>query len=140
MRSPSAARLSLLAVALLSVAVAFQSYSIAQGLRRQGADPYGVERAALRLAPVLPKVPADALLGYLTDLPPEHPAANPAFLAAQYALAPRQLLPLAGGERPQWAVGNFSQPADYAAAGARLGLLLEADLGNGVVLYRRAQP
>ena len=140
MSSPFYARLATLAVALLSAAAAFQSYSIAQGLRRQGVDPYGVERAALRMAPLLSRIPANAEVGYLTDLPPEHAAANPAFLAAQYALAPRQLLPLAGGAQTEWVVGNFSQPADYAAAGARHGLALAADFGNGVVLYRRAQP
>lgn len=133
-------KLILLAVSLLSVVAAFQSYSIAQGLRRQGTDPYGLERTATRMAPVLTRVPANAVVGYLSDLPPEHAAATPAFLTAQYVLAPRQLMPLANRLDAEWVVGNFNQPADYAAAGRPHGLAVAEDLGNGVVLYRRDRP
>jgi hypothetical protein len=39
---------------------------------------------------------------------------------------------------PGWVLGNFSQPVDYAGFGAKRGLTLARDFGNGVVLYRRA--
>jgi hypothetical protein len=38
---------------------------------------------------------------------------------------------------PEWAVGNFSKPQDYASAGDAHGYTLVADLGNGIVLFRR---
>lgn len=138
MSSPFVAKLTLLAVAGLSIAAAFQSYGISQGLRRQGVDPYGVERTRVRMAPLLTRLPAGASAGYFSDLPPEHAAATPAFLAAQYVLAPRQLMPFANQPTAEWVVGNFNQPADYAGAGAAHGLTLVEDLGNGVILYRKA--
>jgi hypothetical protein len=51
-------------------------------------------------------------------------------------VAPRALL--LNDPRPEWAVGNFTKPLDFAAAGAARGYQMIADLGNGVVLYRRA--
>ena len=40
-------------------------------------------------------------------------------------------------QKPDWAVGNFTKPMDFAAAGDARGYALAADLGNGVVLFRR---
>ena len=82
-------------------------------------------------------MPVAARLGYITDLDPSQSAYNTAFLAAQYALAPRQLVLAERGSQAEWAVGNFSKPQDFAAAGAARGYEVAADLGNGVILYRR---
>ena len=82
-------------------------------------------------------MPANARIGYITDLAPDEKAYMPALLAAQYALAPRQLLTIGVGPAPELAVGNFARPADYVAAGAAKGYEVTADLGNGVVLYHR---
>jgi O-glycosyl hydrolase len=123
-----------LAVAVLAVFAAMNSYQVSARYAEQFPDAYGAGRAQLRFAPLLARLPVTAQLGYLTDLDPSSNAYAAAFLAAQYALAPRQLIMLAPGATPEWAVGNFSKPQDYARAGYQI----VADYGNGVVLYRRA--
>ncbi len=126
-----------LAVAVLGAAGALTSYQVSAQYAQQYPDAYGAERAQARFAPLLERVPASAMLGYLTDLDASQPAYAPAFLAAQYALAPRALILLGGKEEPELAVGNFSKPLDFAAAGEARGYALVEDLGNGVVLFRR---
>ncbi len=80
---------------------------------------------------------ANAQLGYLTDLEPAHQAYPAAFLATQYAVAPRQLLMIGPQARPEWAVGNFTKPIDFASTGAAQGYDVSMDFGNGVVLFHR---
>jgi hypothetical protein len=131
-----------LAVAVLGAAGAFSSYQVSASYAQQYPDAYGGERALTRFAPLLDRVPASAELGYFTDLDPSQAAYAPAFLAAQYAVAPRTLAlldgrPMDGKQTPELAVGNFSKPQDFAAAGATRGYAMAANLGNGVVLFRR---
>jgi hypothetical protein len=126
-----------LAVAVLGAAGALSSYQVSASYAQQYPDAYGGERAQARFAPLLNRVPASAELGYLTDLDGSQPAFAPAFLAAQYALAPRVLTFLDDRQKPEWAVGNFTKPMDFAAAGEAHGYAMAADLGNGVVLFRR---
>lgn len=125
------------AVAVLGVAGAFNSYQVSATYAQQFPDAYGGERAQARFAPLLPRVPPAAELGYFTDLDSSQPAYAPAFLAAQYALVPRVLVFLDGHATPELAVGNFARPVDFAAAGEAHGYAMIADLGNGVVLFRR---
>ncbi len=125
------------AVAVLGAAGALSSYQVSASFAQQYPDAYGGERAQTRFAPLLERVPASAELGYFTDLDGSQPAYAPAFLAAQYAVAPRVLVFLDEQQKPEWAVGNFTRPLDFAAAGASRGYAMVADLGNGVVLFRR---
>jgi hypothetical protein len=94
-------------------------------------------RTELRLAPLNARFPATARIGYITDLDPSNPVYSPALLATQYAIAPRQLLIVGKKVVPEWAVGIFTRSGDYASAGAAHGYEMVANLGNGVVLYRR---
>lgn len=124
-------------VAALGVMGALHSYQVSAGYSGQYPDAYGGERAQVRFAPLIAQVPPKAVLGYLTDLAGSDKRAEPAFLSAQYALAPRVIVSLNGQAQPEWAVGNFSKPVDFAAAGSARGYAMVSDLGNGVVLYRR---
>lgn len=126
-----------LAVAVLAVAGAFTSYQVSAAYAGQYPDAYGGGRALIRFAPLEGRVPANVELGYFTDLDGSQPAFAPAFLAAQYAVAPRVLVFLDGQEHPEWAVGNFSRPQDFAESGAARGYAMVADLDNGVVLFHR---
>jgi hypothetical protein len=126
-----------LAVGVLAVMGAFNSYQVSKGYSEHYPDAYGGGSAESRFAPLLARVPPNAQLVYFTDILESQPAYPAAFLAAQYAVAPRQLLMLNDQVHPEWAVGNFSKPQDFAQAGEALGYRLEADLGNGVVLFRR---
>jgi hypothetical protein len=105
---------------------------------QQPIDPYGVQSASLRLAAVSGRLPPTGIVGYVSDLPPTaNTAGATAFHAAQYVLAPRVLVWADEKNAPSRAIGNFARPIDYGAAASRLGYALEADLGNGVVLYRK---
>ena len=126
-----------LSVAVLAVFGAMNSYQVALRNAERYPDAYGAARAQARFAPLLERLPRSAAAGYITDLDAAANAYAPALLAVQYALAPRQLVNLRPGTSPEWAVGNFSKPQDYAAAGAARGYEVAGDFGNGVVLFRR---
>jgi hypothetical protein len=129
-----------LIVGLLGAFGALNSYQVSSGYSEKFPDAYGAGVAQVRFAPLFDRVPPSAQLEYLTDLEPSQPAYAPAFLAAQYVVAPRVLLVIDGNRPLEWAVGNFSKPLDFAAAGAAKGYAMTADLGNGVVLYHRQTP
>src|SRR5262245_36237460 len=86
-----------LGVAVLAVFGALNSYQVSARYSAQYPDAYGAGRAQIRFAPVLERVPANARIGYMTDLDPSQDAYSSAFLAAQYALAPRQLVVVGQG-------------------------------------------
>ncbi len=124
-------------VAILAILGARNSYQTSSDYAAQYPDQYGGASAEIRFAPLLARIPATAQIGYFTDLDPSQAVAGGVFLAAQYAVAPRLLVNLDAQNQPEWAVGNFSKPQDYAAAGEAKGYSLVEDLGSGVVLFRR---
>src|SRR5580692_11468910 len=124
-------------VAILAVFGARNSYQTSNDYSAQYPDQYGGAKAEVRFAPLLARVPGNAEVGYFTDLDPAQALAGGVFLAAQYAVAPRLLINVDAQNKPEWAVGNFSKPQDYAAAGEAKGYSLVEDLGSGVVLFRR---
>lgn len=101
-------------------------------------DPYGVVAAQERFRDAAVLLPPGAVVGYLSDLPLENPRGSAAFLATQYALAPRILVELhTGGEAASWVVGNYSRPVDSNEVTSRHNLTLVRDCGRGVILFRR---
>jgi hypothetical protein len=129
--------IGVLAVSVLGLAASLNSYEASADQHRESTDPYGVGLALQRFAAVDRQLPIDKPVGYLSDLALTDQAGTSAFLAAQYALSPRLLVPVEQSATALWAVGNFSRPADYGAAGARVGYAVVQDTGNGVVLYKR---
>jgi hypothetical protein len=125
------------AVPLLVIFAALNAYQVSARTAEQFPDTYGVARAEQRFAPLMERLPANAQVAYITDLEQSNPAYPAALMATQYALAPRQLFIAGEGTRPEWAAGNFSRPVDFAAAGATHGYDVAADLGSGVILFRR---
>jgi len=125
------------AVAVLTAAALLNLFERAGEQARQG-DPYAIQRQIDRLRPVLQELPPSAKVGYLSDLDTADTRGLLAFDAARYALAPRLLAPAAGVDPGGLVLGNFSAPRDFSEAGARAGLTLQKDFGNGVVLYRKA--
>lgn len=122
---------------LVTVAALLASADSLQLASELQPDPWGVESAQQRFANVATRLPPQDVVGYISDLPIlTSQGGAPAFLAAQYALAPRLLTPVEQSA-PQQAVGNFSKSADYAEIGAKLGYIPVEDFGNGVVLYRK---
>jgi len=137
-RSSALTTAAILLTAALAVIGAVQYWDAESTYQRQSPDPYRVADQATRLAGIRDAVPANAVLGYLTDLPTEDTPATAMFFAAQYQLAPRLLQK---DQSHELVLGNFTRPADFAALGRQHGLRLERDFGNGVVLFRKeAQP
>jgi hypothetical protein len=125
-----------LAVALLGVAAAMKSYDRSS---QQVPDPYGVTAGQARFAAALEILPAQGIIGYLTDMPVGENVGSIAFMAAQYSVAPRALVSVEKSTA-EWALGNFARRNYRAERGAQAGYRIVRDLGNGVVVYRRAQP
>lgn len=125
----------LIPVAIAAVLASADSLQLASQLQP---NPFGIQSAVQRFAGAATRLPPLGAVGYISDLPVPSQRGTIAFLAAQYALAPR-LLVLVKRTSPQQAVGNFSRPIDYAGTGAKAGYALDADLGNGVVLFTKAK-
>ena len=115
--------------AALSLCGSILYFRSESAFHRQGHDPYQIAAEADRLAGVRAMVPADAVLGYVTD----HAEPSAAIKVAQFNLAPRLLEP--GANRPL-VVGEFSRPDDYERIAQPLGLRVERDFRNGVMLFR----
>jgi hypothetical protein len=123
-----------LLAATLSLWGAVQYWDAESAYQRQSPDPYRIADQTARFAEFRAAVPANAILGYLTDVPAEDTLATSMFLAAQYTLAPRLLQK---GDSFDAVLGNFTRPGDFTSLGRQHGLRLENDFGNGVVLFRR---
>ena len=127
-----------MAVVLVAAAAVLASFSSLQLASATQADPWNIQSAVERFQGAASRLPAEEDLGYISDLPVQDSNGTLVFLSAQYALAPRLLTPIEDNA-PGEAIGNFSKRQDYAAAGAKAGYRVEADLGNGVILYRKAK-
>ena len=123
--------------AALSLWGAVEHFGFETEYQKQSRDPYRIAAQAERLQGVRAATSDNAILGYITDAEPGSVTASAMLNAAQYVLAPRLLRQDAGQD---FTLGNFTRPADYAAAGAKYGLRVERDFGAGVVLYRKEGP
>lgn len=133
---PARIYLGLLSAVLLSLWGAFSYYDAetAEQARAENRDPYRIQAARDRFADFLQAVEPGAVLGYISDARPGTVAAGAWFAAAQYAVAPRLLL--TGADRRQ-VLGNFHRASNASAAGAKYGLQVDRDFGDGVVLFRK---
>ncbi|HAX41480.1 MAG TPA: hypothetical protein PLF84_03640 [Bryobacteraceae bacterium] len=132
-RYPAHLLVVLAAVVLLAFSGLLRSIQTTTQLAATSRDPYGVELALRRFAPARTQLPPGARVAYFTDVPLNSDAGVAAFLATQHALAPCLLLHPDLTAPPEFAIGNFSRPQNYQ----RPGYDVAADLGNGVILYRR---
>lgn len=132
------------AVAALAAAAVYNAliqFGLSDRFASRFADPYNVMEMQARVSPILDRVPLAGRVGYFSDVPSNVPAGRAAFLAAQYALAPRILVKEGspGAQQAAYWLGVFLKEQDYAAAGAQRGLLVERDLGGYLILYRRRE-
>jgi len=118
--------------AMLSVYGAVHFYGEQSERNQAQPDPYKLIDQQRRFAPVNEIVPPNALVGYVSDRPTDYTLT----LTAQYALAPRLLVP---NPTSNWVVGNFTRPQDFVAFGRARGLILMKEFPDGVVLFRKSQ-
>lgn len=134
---PSSANLvngAVIASAALAVLGAIQYWGAETAFQRDSRDVYKIADQTARLGGFRAAVPADAILGYVTDVPSESTVGSTMFFAAQYALAPRLLQKT---DTLDLVLGNFTKPDDYGTVGKQHGLRIVRDFGNGIVLFRR---
>ena len=135
--NPASTKILVVAVSVLSIAAAFQTYTTRSVCPQP--DAYGFARAKQRIGSAADAIPASAVVGYVSDLPIAEHAGGVALQSVQYALAPRMVVDLKEHPKARWVIGNFNQPGDFAKAGAERGLRVVQDLGNGIVLYEAAR-
>lgn len=124
---------AIIAASLLAVWGAIENFQLesANTLR----DPYMVGVQEQRLAGVTQTVPANAIVGYLSDMHDGSTVALAMFNSARYTLAPRLLVE---GTDRDFVLGNFAKPADWNTVASEHGLKVVRDFGNGVVLFNKA--
>jgi len=123
------------AIALLCLISGLQAYRAGDAYGRAYQDPYMIGAQPARLGEAVRLLPANTVVGYLSDLSFTDTPGQAAYFGVAYALAPRLLTRSA--DDPQWVIGNFSHPMDFAAAGAAHHLAIVRDFGNGVVIFQR---
>lgn len=126
--------------ALLAFNAAMDYYRKAEKAA-QDPDPYRIGRQVLRFRELCRAIPPDAVVGYVSNLPDEEFAGRIAFSGAQYAVAPRLLVPLDRYPGGGYVIGNYTVEAGPSGlieqAVGKYGLELVKDYGAGVVLYRK---
>src|SRR5579871_4739414 len=99
---------------LLCLWGAYQSYEAEVSYEQQSSDAYTVAVQVRRLSPALEVVPANTVLGYLTDVDAGSDLDSIMINTAGFVLAPR-LIERTGAH--EWVLGNFLRPADFTNVG-----------------------
>jgi hypothetical protein len=111
-------------------------YSITEELAGANADVYKIGEQAGRFQDLMSALPATGIIGYVSDVPASQTLGAVLYSGAQYTLAPRLVAEQRLKPDAEWVIGNFSKPLDVVQFGAKRGLTLVKDFGNGAVLYR----
>jgi hypothetical protein len=90
-----------------------------------------------RFRGVVAMLPAEAVVGYISDLPESSERAHLCNLGARYALAPRLIVGLTNVQKEDWVLGNFFKPMDLVQIERENHLNLVRDFGSGVLVFRR---
>lgn len=131
--SPSIKGIIVILLAGIALLGALDYYQLANASNKEAQDDYLIATQETRFAPLAAAVSKSETLGYVSDLPADTVAAKAAFYSAQYALAPRLLVPADKAVPTASIVGNFSKPPDLAT----LGFKATQDFGNGVMLLQK---
>jgi hypothetical protein len=139
MKQPSSGRVlaACVAVALLALWSTINFYGATAESAGPGADVYKVGDQAARFQDLMSALPAEGIIGYVSDASPSTTLAAALYSSARYALAPRLVTDQSVKPAPEWVIGNFSKPLDVVQFGKDRGLILVRDFGNGAVLYRK---
>jgi hypothetical protein len=131
------------AVALLALVSALNQYRLTVALNDSDPDPYRIQYQKPRFAEAIAEIPADAVVGYVSNLDPAGVRGMVAFFGTQYGIAPRLLLPYEIERAEEFVIGNFSADVQTDAEVKRLTgdgqLELVRDFGAGVALFRKAE-
>ena len=128
-------------VAALSVYATLEQYYRTDVINERFPDPYLVGAAQARYGGAAAMLPADAIVGYVSNRKLNNAEGGAMFFGAQYVLAPRILVDWDKVDKDQFVLGNFPPARDVHTtveqSGKLYGLRVERDFGDGVVLYRK---
>jgi hypothetical protein len=134
---PPLVLLAIAAAAALSSWGALDFYRSASSFAEANPDRHGIAAATDRFRPAAAILPESAVVGYLSDVRFGDVRGSTAFFGAQYALAPRLLVPYPGRHEAPWVVGNFSRPVNYQELARSHDLEVVQDLGRGLAVFRK---
>jgi hypothetical protein len=139
MKEPSSAQViaACAAVALLTLWSTVSFRGATEELAGPNADVYKIGDQATRFQELISALPAEGIVGYVSDVPASKTLASVLYSSARYTVAPRLVTDQSVNPAPEWVIGNFSMPLDVVQFGKDRGLTLVRDFGNGAVLYRR---
>jgi hypothetical protein len=124
------------AVALLAVWSTVNFYRATAEAVEPGADVYKIGEQAARFKDLASALPATGVFSYVSDVPSSELLYGVLYVGAQTALAPRVVTDQRTQPPAEWVIGDFSKPLNVVQFGAKRGLTLVNDFGNGAVLYR----
>lgn len=132
--------LAALAVVIwLAFSAQLSLYEAAIRFNRQTPDPYRIGFQEPRFREAAALLPLEEPVGYLTNLELSELRGAAAFFGAQYALAPRILIPFPDERAGRFVLGNFSAEVELADATSRMarehGLRVVRAFDNGVVIF-----
>lgn len=124
-------------VSALAAGASMEYFGLLEKLTEKSGDAYHIGNVVERFAGIPNRTGNARLLGYFNDRTPGSVAQQAALTSAQFALAPQILVQDEKRKDVEYWIGDFNAPRDFAGIGQVQGLDLVADLGQGVVLYRR---
>ncbi len=124
-------------VSVFALGASIEYFGLIEKLTEQSGAKFRIESQVGRFAPIAARTGGAARLGYFNDREKGSDAAQAALSSAQFALAPQLLVMDEERKDIEFWVGDFTAPREFAKIGDVRGMSLIADLGNGVVLYRR---
>lgn len=127
------------AIVLLSLWALLDLYQATTAYNAKNPDPFRIGYQEPRFREVSAHLPLGEPVGYVSNLELTELRGAAAFFGAQYALAPRILVPFDHPRAGRFTVGNFSAEIDLADITSRLarekGLRVIRAWDNGVVLF-----
>ncbi len=131
------------AVALLSLIAALDYYRYTTLVNARTPDPYRIGYQEPRFREVGEMLPVDSVVGYVSNLEFQGVRGAAAFFGAQYALAPRILVPYTSPQATDLVLGSFSADVETSDIASELtrdkGMHVVRDFDAGVVLFRKGE-
>jgi hypothetical protein len=130
-------------IAALAIASVFamgasiEYFGLIEKLTGKTGDAYRIGDQVRRFAGVAARTQRESGIGYFNDREKGSNGAQAALASAQFALAPKVLVADENRRDIKYWVGDFTAPREFARIGEVMNLEMMADLGSGVVLYRR---
>lgn len=125
-------------VSLLALGSALSFYNTARLAMAEG-DPYRMEQQLRRFQAATSNLPADAPVGYLSEVPSTEAAGRIRFLIARYALAPALLVPYDKQQPTRFVIGEFAHSGDAQRFAADNKFLPVRVYEQGLVLFERLE-